>query len=111
MAWYMLRAKLSQTSVQGLIAKPHDRKKAVAKLVESLGGKLHHYFFAFGEHDVVLIMELPGHDEAMAVVLAAAATGSISDAETTVLVPSDDAMDAMKKAAKAGKVYVPPKGK
>ena len=63
MAWYMLRAKLTQSSVQGLVAKPQDRKLAVSKLAKSLGGKLHHYFFSFGKHDVVLILELPGHDE------------------------------------------------
>src|SRR5215470_3579576 len=110
MAWYMLRAKLTQTSVQGLVTKPQDRKLAVSKLVKSLGGKLHHYFFAFGQHDVVLILELPGHDEAMALVMAAANTGSIADAETTVLVTSEDAIGAMKKAGEAGGSYVPPKG-
>jgi len=110
MAWYMLRAKLTQPSVQGLVAKPQDRKVAVSKLAKSLGGKLHHYFFCFGKHDVVLILELPGHDEAMALVLAAANTGSISDAETTVLVPSEDAVGAMKKAGEVGGSYVPPKG-
>ena len=36
MAWYMLRAKLTQPSVQGLVNKPHDRKAAVSKLVKSL---------------------------------------------------------------------------
>ena len=110
MAWYMLRAKLTQPSVQGLVAKPQDRKMAVTKLAESLGGKLHHYFFSFGQHDVVLIMEFPGHDEAMAFVMTAANTGSISDAETTVLVPSGDAVGAMKKAGEAGRSYTPPKG-
>jgi len=110
MAWYMLRAKLTQPSVQGLVAKPHDRKLAVSKLAESLGGKLHHYFFSFGQHDVVLITEFPGHDEAMAFVMTAANTGSISDAETTVLVPSGDAVGAMKKASEASRSYIPPKG-
>ena len=110
MAWYMLRAKLTQPSVQGLVAKPQDRKMAVTKLAESLGGKLHHYFFSFGQHDVVLILEFPGHDEAMAFVMTAANTGSISDAETTVLVPSGDAVGVMKKAGEAGRSYIPPKG-
>jgi uncharacterized protein with GYD domain len=109
MAWYMLRAKLTQPSVQGLVAKPQDRKVAVSKLAKSLGGKLHHYFFAFGEHDVVLILEMPGHDEAMAMVMAAANTGSITDAETTVLVPSEDAVSAMKKAGEVAGSYTPPK--
>ena len=92
-----------------MVAKPQDRKAAVSKLAKSLGGTLHHYFFAFGEHDVVLILELPGHNEAMAMVMAAANTGSISDAETTVLVPSEEAVGAMKKAGEAAGSYVPPK--
>jgi uncharacterized protein with GYD domain len=111
MAWYMLRAKLTQPSVQGLVGKPHDRKAAVSKLVKALGGKLHHYFFCFGKHDVVLILELPGHDEAMALVMTAANTGAISDAETTVLVTSEDAVGAMKKAGEASGSYTPPKAK
>jgi len=111
MGWYMLRAKLTQDSVQALVGRPHDRKKAVAKLVQSRGGKLHHYFFAFGEKDVVLILELPANEDIMAVVMAAAATGSISDAETTVLVPSDEAVKSMKIAGEAGKAYTPPKGR
>lgn len=111
MGWYMLSAKLTRESVQGLVAKPHDRKPVVAKLVESLGGKLHHYFFTFGEKDVVLIMEMPNNEAAMAVVLAAAATGSVTDAKTTLLTPSADAVKAMKKAHAAGKAYTPPKGK
>jgi hypothetical protein len=54
-------------------AKPQDRRGPVGKLLETVGGKLHHYFFAFGEYDVVLLYEAPDHTSAAAPLLTAMA--------------------------------------
>lgn len=108
MGYYMIRARFSQAALQGLVAKPQDRKKAVTKLVEARGGKLRDYFFAFGDKDMVIIMEAPSHEDAMAVAMTGAAAGTITDCETTVLIPSSDAMGAMKKAGAAAGVYKAP---
>jgi uncharacterized protein with GYD domain len=42
-----------------LIAHPQDRFEAVRAPIEKLGGRVEHGYFAFGEHDAVLITEMP----------------------------------------------------
>lgn len=111
MGYYMIRARFSQAALQGMVAKPQDRKKAVTKLVEAQGGKLRDYFFAFGDKDMVIILEAPSHEAAMAVAMTGAAAGTVTDCETTVLVPSSDAVGAMKKAASAAGSYKSPVAK
>ena len=77
-------------------------------MFESLGGKLHSFFLAFGDYDVVAIVELPGNDAAVAMGLA-----SVSPAERwrntrpRCCCRAEEAVCAMKKAKKV--VYTPPK--
>ena len=105
---YLTQAKLSQEAVKGLLAKPQDRTKAVGRLLESLGGKLHHYFFAFGEYDVVLLMEAPDNASAAAAVMVAAGSGAVSGAKTTVLMTMEESVAAMQKAGSSMGAYQPP---
>jgi uncharacterized protein with GYD domain len=108
MPFYMTQAKLSKDAIQAMIAKPQDRRGPIGKMLEAVGGKLHHYFFAFGDYDVVILYEAPDHASAAGPVLAAAAAGAVSASKTTVLMSMEQAMDAMKKGAAAGGVYQPP---
>lgn len=78
----------------------------IKKTCASLGGKLHSFFFAFGDYDVVLIAELPDNAAAAALALATSAKGAISRFHTTVLLTAADGVDAMKKAQKVD--YTPP---
>jgi uncharacterized protein with GYD domain len=110
MPFYLTRAKLSQEAIKALLANPQDRTAAVAKLDEALGGKLHHYFFAFGEYDVVLLGELPDNTSAAAALLTTAGSGAIVAQETTVLLTMDEAVSAMRKAGTVSGSYVPPGG-
>ena len=38
---------------------PHDRFESVRPVVEKLGGRMVNAFFAYGEYDVVMILEMP----------------------------------------------------
>ncbi len=108
MPFYMTQAKYSKDAVKGMLAKPQDRSAAVGKLLESIGGKLHHCFFAFGEDDVIILYEAPDNASAAAAILAVAGSGSVSAAKTTVLMTMDEAMTAMRKGAAASGAYQPP---
>ena len=59
MAYYMIRASFSAETWKALVANPQDRSIPVAQLCEQHGCKLHNYFFALGEHDVIAITEAP----------------------------------------------------
>ncbi len=110
MPLYMFSAKLSSESAKKLVANPEDRGIQIAHLCESFGGSLHAYYFAFGEADVIAIADLPDNETAMSMSMAVGSSGAVSDVKTTVLVPSDQAVDVLKNAARVAGQYTPPGG-
>jgi uncharacterized protein with GYD domain len=107
MPYYLIQASYKDSAAKALLARPHDRSGVVKKMVESLGGKMHSFFLAFGDYDVVVIAELPGNEHAVAMGLGTVAGGALSRYHTTVLLSPDEAVGAMKKAKKVA--YTPPK--
>jgi len=59
-------------------------------------------YFAFGEKDAILITEMPDNVSAAAIALAFAGGGSLRSVQTTPLMTTAEAMDAMRKAANCG---------
>jgi uncharacterized protein with GYD domain len=102
MANYLLQVAYTPEAWASLIAQPHDRIEAVRPVVEKLGGKITHGWFAFGDYDVVAVIDMPGNVEAAAFSLAAAAGGAIRAIKTTPLLTTAEGVEAMKKAAKSG---------
>ena len=81
-----------------LIAKPEDRRKAAASYIESVGGKLHGFWYGFGKHDGYTLWEAPDNVSMTAVALAIGSGGALSSLETTVLLTVEETMDALGKA-------------
>jgi len=102
MANYLLQVAYTPEAWANLIASPHDRLDAVRPVVEMLGGKIAQGWFAFGDYDLVAIVEMPSNVEAAAFSLAAAAGGGVRAIKTTPLLSTAEGIDAMKKAAKSG---------
>jgi uncharacterized protein with GYD domain len=105
---YMMRIKFSANSVKALVSKPHDRTSVAKQLIESFGGKLHHYYLAFGEYDVILIAEFPDNASAVGTAMAACQTGAYTGFETTPLLSAHEAEAAMKKAHETKTAFKPP---
>ena len=89
-----------------LISKPEDRRKAGQTYIESVGGKLHGFWYAFGSHDGYTLWEAPDNVSMAAVSIAIAAGGALSALETTVLLTVDETINALRKAAQVQ--YRPP---
>ncbi len=110
MAFYLYQMSYTPEAFKALVAKPSDREAAAAKLIESLGGKLHNLFFAFGGHDVICLIEGPDDKFMAAGAMAVAASGTASSSSTIKLMTAKDAQEAMKMAGKATGAYSPPMG-
>jgi len=110
MPFYLLQASYKDDKVKALVENPQNRETAARQFIESFGGKLHAYFFAFGEFDVVTITEFPNNEAATAAALKTLSTGVFAKAQTTVLVTSVEAEHAMKKASTTKTLYKPPGG-
>ncbi len=110
MSFYLYQLSYTPEAIKALIANPSDRRAAASKLIESLGGKLHHMFFAFGTYDVICLIEGVDDKAAAASAMAVAAAGTVSSAMTTKLMTMEEAMEAMKMAGKATGSYKSPMG-
>lgn len=107
MASFLVQVSYTPEALSALIAKPQNRMAIVKKTVENLGGSLTGAWMSFGDHDLVMLLELPNNVSAAALALAAAAGGSLKSIKTTPLLSIDQANSALKKAAKSG--YTPVK--
>lgn len=81
------------------------RRDVAANLAESLGGRLESFYFAFGDRDAHVIIDLPDYESAAAVALTVNATGAVSVNTVVLLTPEE--IDA---AANRSVEYTPPGG-
>jgi uncharacterized protein with GYD domain len=101
---YLVQASYSAEGVKGLQKeKASGRVEAVKRAVEGLGGKVEAMYWAFGEHDVFSIFELPDNIKASALALAVAATGQVR-ISTTPLLSAAEVDQALEQAV----TYRPP---
>ncbi len=98
MAKYLIQGNYVGEGVKGLLSEGgSSRREAVSKFLESVGGKLEAFYYAFGKTDVYAIADLPDHASATAASLAANATGTVS-VKTIVLMTPEEVDEAAKKA-------------
>ena len=77
MARYMFQGSYSREGARGLLREGGSRRyQAVAQLVRSLGGRLEGFYYAFGDTDLYMIVDLPDHASAAAASLIVAASGA-----------------------------------
>jgi uncharacterized protein with GYD domain len=99
---YLYQISYTPAALAAMIKHPQDRAGAVAKAVEKLGGKVGTFWLAFGDYDLIGIVEMPDNVGAAAFALAAAAGGSCKAVKTTPLLGLAEGMAAMKKAGSSG---------
>ena len=80
------------------MGKPEDRREAAKSYIESVGGKLHGFWYAFGTHDGYNLWEAPDNVSMAAVAVAISGGGALGSFETTVLLTVEETMDAVRNA-------------
>jgi uncharacterized protein with GYD domain len=98
MPLYLTRFSYTPETWAKLTANPEDRSKAAESYIESVGGKLHGFWYAFGTHDGYTLWEAPDNVSMAAVALAINGGGALSSLETTVLLTVDETIEALRKA-------------
>lgn len=100
MPLYLSKFSYTPETLARLIRNPEDRRPAARSYIESVGGKLHGFWYAFGAHDGYALWEAPDNVSMAAVVLAIGAGGALSSFETTVLLTVDETLEALRKAGR-----------
>lgn len=98
MPLYLSKFSYTPETWARLIGNPEDRRAAAKAYIESVGGKLHGFWYAFGTHDGYNLWEAPDNVSMAAVALAIGAGGALSSFETTILLSVDDTLAALRKA-------------
>jgi uncharacterized protein with GYD domain len=80
-----------------------QRKAAVEKMVGGLGGKLEAFYFAFGDSDIYVIVDVPDTTSGAALTLAVNASGMVRISSVMLMTPEE--IDA---ACKKTVSYRPP---
>lgn len=95
MAKYMLRANYTRQGLAGLLKEGGtERRQALTRTVEGVGGSVETMYYAFGDCDLYLIVDLPDETSAAALSLAVGATGAL-DLNITVLLTPETVDDAV----------------
>jgi uncharacterized protein with GYD domain len=105
MPHFLVQVAYNTSGMGGLVKEPQDRIEKVRPAIEAVGGRIETGYYAFGEYDVILICELPDNAAAAAIALAVGAGGTVSSYRTTVLLTSDEAVQAMRTAGES--IYKP----
>lgn len=104
MAKYLLRASYNAEGTRGLIKDGGvKRREAAEGLVKSLGGTMECFYYALGDDDAYVIVDVPDQASLVAASLAVGASGVVT-ASTTPLFTAEEMDEATKKAPS----YKPP---
>lgn len=106
MPLYLSRFSYTPETWARMVANPEDRREAARSYVESVGGKLHGFWYAFGTHDGHTLWEAPDNVSMAAVALAISSGGALGSFETTVLLTVEETMEALRTAEQVR--YRPP---
>ncbi len=106
MPLYLTKFSYTPETWARLIANPEDRRAAAQSYIESVGGRLHGFWYAFGAHDGYTLWEAPDNVSMAAVTVAIGSGGAVSSLDTTVLISVDEALEALRRAGEVK--YRPP---
>jgi uncharacterized protein with GYD domain len=105
MSKYLITGSYTPEGVKGLIKHGgSSRKEVVEKMVNNLNGKLEGFYYALGETDIFVIVDVPNIASIAAISLAVNSTGLVMIKVTSLLTAEE--IDG---ACKITVSYTPPK--
>ena len=104
MAKYLITASYTADGVKGLMKDGGSKRRQAAEAaVKSVGGRMEAFYFAFGEHDAIVLVDAPDNASVAAASMAINASGVVQT-KTVVLLTPEEVDQATKKTA----TYQPP---
>jgi len=79
MAMYLTKFSHTPDTWARLLANPEDRRTVLSPVIEAMGGKLHGYWYAFGDADGFVLFEAPDDVAAGSLLVKVASTGAFTN--------------------------------
>jgi len=87
---YLVKVSYTSDGTRGLLRDGgRNRQRAVTAMVEGLAGRVEAFFYALGEDDLYIILELPSNADMAAVSMAVTASGGARFNTVTLLTPEE----------------------
>ena len=104
MAKYLVEANYVGDGIKGLLKEGGtSRRAAVEAAAKTVGGSVDAFYYAFGETDAYVIIDMPDNVTSAALALTIAASGAVTLRTTALLTPED-----IDQAVKKSPSYRPP---
>ncbi len=104
MAKYLFQVSYTADGIRTLLRDGGSKRRKVAeKLIQSVGGKIESYYYAFGETDIFIVFDAPDNASAAAASLVPSGVGVARVKTTVLLTPAE-----MDRAARKKVRYAPP---
>lgn len=101
---YLMSGSYTAEGAKGLLKDGGSKRRQVAEAaLKSVGGKIESFYFAFGEHDLYVIIEAPDNQAVAAASLAISAGGGFQTKTVVLLTPEE-----IDKATRTTTIYQPP---
>ena len=104
---FITQGRFTREYIKGGMTKPEDRETAISSLCEQAGGKLIHLYFTLGQHDFLVISEMPDAEAASILALIASGGGGIESATTSQAFTSAEAKTVFERAGRIAGAYKP----
>jgi uncharacterized protein with GYD domain len=104
MSKYLLKGSYSSEGVKGLLMEGGTaRLDASRNTISKMGGEIESFYYAFGDNDLYIVVDMPDNATMAAVSLAVAATGAVHTSTVALLTPQE-----IDEAGKKHVSYQPP---
>jgi uncharacterized protein with GYD domain len=110
MPHYLFQWKYKDPAIKAMMETPQDRPAELRKAIEAFGGRMHQFFFAFGEFDSVSVVEFPNNESCAACAVTLSGAGANTTLQTTVLLTPSEGQVAMLRAGSVQHGYRSPIG-
>jgi len=96
-AKYLFQGSYTEEGLRGLLKEGGSkRREAAEQVIKSVGGTLEAYYFAFGDNDFYVIVDMPDNVSTTAVSLVVNVSGAVN-VKTVVLLTPEEVDQAVKK--------------
>jgi uncharacterized protein with GYD domain len=108
MAHYLIEVGYTPQSWSTQIEKQGNAIERITPSLDACGAKLECLYYAFGDVDVVGVIDFPSPEDAAAWALAIGSSGALRMLRTTPLLSIDQGIESLRRAEAIRKVYSPP---
>ena len=90
MAKYLITASYTADGAKGLLKDGGTKRRQAAETaIKSVGGTLESFYFAFGDADAYVLVDMPDHASAAAASVAINASGAVTTRTIVLLTPEE----------------------